>query len=65
MENQQYEMFKEYPDVVGIDELCRMLSIGRSLAYRIVNDKTIPAKRLGKAFIIAKLDVIEYVRKSA
>lgn len=64
MENQMYEvMFKSYPDVVDIEQLRQMLYIGRSLAYKIVNGKIIPAKKIGRRFIIAKADVIKYVMK--
>ena len=55
------ELFKQYPDVVGISELREMLGIGRNLAYRIVQDGTVKAKKLGKDYIIAKQHVIEYV----
>lgn len=27
-------MFKEYEDLVGIEELCSMLSIGKTMAYK-------------------------------
>lgn len=30
-------MFTEYPDVVGIKEVCKMLGIGRDKAYQLVN----------------------------
>mgnify|MGYP002528532662 CR=1 FL=1 len=55
-------MFDEYPDVVGINELCIML--GRSskkLAYRYLRNKSIPSIRIGREYKIAKADVIKFV----
>ena len=36
------EMFEDYPDVVDVDGLCKMLGgISRKLAYRLLNDQEI------------------------
>ena len=31
-------MFTEYPDIVGVKDLQKMLGIGRNLAYALVSD---------------------------
>ncbi|MDE7365328.1 MAG: helix-turn-helix domain-containing protein [Ruminococcus sp.] len=57
-------MFKSYPEVVGIDDICKMLNIGRNKAYQLVNSgilKRIPCSREIK---IAKITVINYVLQS-
>ena len=54
-------MFKEYPDVVSVEQLMEMLQIGQSLAYRLLRSGAIPAKRVGRKYIIAKVNVIEFV----
>ncbi len=51
-------MFKEYPDVVSVEQLMEMLQIGQSLAYRLLRSGAIPAKRVGRKYIIAKVNVI-------
>ena len=54
-------MFVDYPDIVSIAELQKMLRIGRNTAYSILNDGTIKAHRIGNKYIIPKISVIEYV----
>ena len=54
-------MFKEYPYVVSVEQLMEMLQIGQSLAYRLLRSGAIPAKRVGRKYIIAKVNVIEFV----
>ena len=38
-------MFKEYPDVVSVEQLMEMLQIGQSLAYRLLRSGAIHAKK--------------------
>lgn len=57
-------MFKSYLEVVGIDDICKMLNIGRNKAYQLVNSgilKRIPCSREIK---VAKITVINYVLQS-
>lgn len=60
MENNQ-KSFNEYPDVVGIVQLQEMLGIGRSLAYRLVKDKTIKSIKSGREYKILKNSIINYL----
>lgn len=53
-------MFAEYPDIVDMNQLQRMLGIGRKLAYKLVGDGYIPALKIGNSFKIAKINVIDY-----
>lgn len=59
MKNQR--MFEDYPDVVEVDDLRRMLGgISRKLAYRLLADQEIKSVRIGRTYKIPKLCVIEY-----
>ena len=54
-------MFAEYPDVVGIEEIRKMLGIGREKAYSLVKSgelKRIPCSRSIK---VPKVSVIDYL----
>lgn len=55
-------MFKDYPDVITIDELTKMLHIGKNTAYSLVKDKVIKNVRVGKKYLIPKCYVIEYLK---
>lgn len=55
-------MFENYPDVVEVDDLRKMLGgISRKLAYRLLADQEIRSARVGRAYKIPKVCVIEYL----
>ena len=55
-------MFENYPDVVEVDDLRKMLGgISRKLAYRLLADQEIRSGRVGRAYKIPKVCVIEYL----
>lgn len=55
------EMFRSFPDVVTVDELMRMLHIGRNAAYGLLKSGAIKTLRVGKRYIIPKICVISYI----
>ena len=59
---QQQPMFTEYPDVVEVDDLRKMLGgISKKLAYRLLAEQEIHSIRVGRTYKIPKLCVIEYL----
>lgn len=55
-------MFREYPDVVDVDDLCKMLGgISKKLAYRLLAAQEIRSVRIGRSYKIPKVSVIEYL----
>ena len=54
-------MFPDYPDIVTVAQLQRMLRISRHLAYDLINDGSISGLKIGNAFKIPKVSVINYV----
>ena len=55
-------MFEDYPDVVDVDGLCKMLGgISRKLAYRLLINQEIKSVRIGRSYKIPKISVIEYL----
>ncbi len=57
-----YEMmFPDYPDIVTVAELQKMLGISRHLAYDLIGDGYITGVKIGNAFKIPKVSVINYV----
>lgn len=55
------EMFKDYPDIITILDLQAMLHIGRSAAYKLLQDNSIVSIRVGKKYIIPKASVANFV----
>lgn len=58
---QNNEIFRDYPDVVTIDDLQSMLHIGRNTAYKMLQDNIIKTLKVGKKYIIPKTSVVNFV----
>ena len=58
-------LFKEYNDVVTVDDVCQMLHIGRSMAYKLLGDGTIKTIKIGKRFIIPKQSIIDFLGQAS
>ena len=56
-------MFKEYPDVVNVSQLQKMLGIGRNSAYKLLTAKNIKAKKIGRVYFIPKVNIINFLSK--
>ena len=54
-------MFRDYPDVVTVEQLCEMLHIGRNTAYTLIRANKIHHIRIGKKIKIPKAMIIEFV----
>lgn len=58
-------MFSEYPDVVGVDEITRMLGVSRKQVYKILRKGRIAVIRCDRSYKAAKVSVIKYVLQGA
>ena len=55
-------MFENYPDVVEVEDLRKMLGgIINRLAYKLLAEQEIRSVRVGRAYKIPKICVIEYL----
>lgn len=62
MKSKAIPLFEDYPDVVEVDDLRRMLGgISRKLAYQLLAGSEIHSVRVGRAYKIPKICVIEYL----
>ena len=55
-------MFREYPDVVGVSQLQKMLGVGRNTAYDLLKNNKIHSIRIGRVHRIPKKNVIKYLQ---
>ena len=53
--------FSDYPDVVSVDDLCRMLHISTATAYKLLKKREIESLRIGHIYKIPKLYVLRYL----
>ena len=55
-------MFTDYPDIVNLVQMRKMLGgISNTLAYRMLREKKIKIKKVGREYKIPKVNVIKYV----
>jgi oligoribonuclease NrnB/cAMP/cGMP phosphodiesterase (DHH superfamily) len=62
--NEAYNfVFRDYPDVVNIDQMCQMLGgICTKTGYRLLKDNIIVHFKIGRNYKIAKLHIFEYLK---
>ena len=55
-------MFNEYNDLITVEDLCEMLSIGKNAAYKILAAGELKAFRYNRVWKIPKDSIIEYIK---
>jgi excisionase family DNA binding protein len=58
-------MFTDYPDIVNITQVQSMLNISRHLAYDLIGSGHIPGIKVGNAYRVPKISVINYALSAA
>ena len=64
----EQELFEDFPDVVGFNDMRIMLGskdkpLGRTTAYKLIRNKTIPATKVAREYRIQKANIIEFLLK--
>ena len=60
-----HTMFADYPDIVGVDQLCEMLNLKYKTFCKFVREGKIPRMPDGRKIRVAKIEVINYVLQRA
>lgn len=66
MNYNENNLFSDYPDVVSFNDMRIMLGgkdkkLGRTTAYKLIKDKTIPANKIAREYRIQKADIIKFL----
>ena len=57
------KMFSEYPDVVNVKTMCKMLGgISTKTGYRLLKDNKIKSFKIGRTFYITKFHILSYLQ---
>ena len=57
------KMFSEYPDVVNVKTMCKMLGgISTKTGYGLLKDNKIKSFKIGRAFYITKFHILSYLQ---
>lgn len=57
-------MFKEYPDVLNIDEMSSLLGISTKTGYKLLKEHRVEFLKVGREYRIPKIHIIEYLLTS-
>ena len=55
--------FKDYPDIVNVEQMTEMLRIGRNTAYKLLDTNEIKSVRIGRTHRIPKMNIIAYLNR--
>ena len=58
-------MFNDYRDLLNVEEVCEILSIGKNAAYRLLASGKIQCFRHNRVWKVPKEGVIEYIRQQS
>lgn len=56
-------LFREYPDIVSVRDLMKMLSVGKTFAYELLAKNEIKKLNIGRHIKITKREIIDYIIK--
>ena len=56
-------MQESYVELITIDELCELLLVGRTTAYRLLRSEELKAFKIGKIWKISKASVEQYIKE--
>ena len=63
MDNREYtKALKGYSMALNVKEVSEILRVSTKLVYRMINDGTIPAVKIGRENRIPKTELISYMR---
>lgn len=54
-------MFKEYPDVVDVEQMSEMIGISTKTAYKLLRENKIEHFKIGRIYKIPKPNILHYI----
>ena len=54
-------VFSNYPDIVSVAQMSKMLGISEKSAYRLLQENSIEHFRVGRTYKIPKLHILNYL----
>ena len=54
-------MFQEFPDILCVNEVAKILAVGRNTAYKLLRENQIRHLKIGKSIKIPKQYLIDFI----
>ena len=55
---------KQYPDILTVKDVAKILKIGINSAYKLINNGDIPSHKIGRIYRVPKMCLIRYLQKT-
>ena len=55
-------MLDQYPDVLTVREVCNVLRVSKTTAYRLLKTGQLSSRRIGSALRVSKESLINFIR---
>ena len=59
--NNSTELFRDFNDVVTIEDIMKMLHLGRTTVYELLKSGVIYSVKIGKKYIVPKQSIINFL----
>jgi len=57
-------MFQQYPDILTVQQVADALRISKASVYRLIHDKQLGCKHIGRKIIVPKVCLMDYVKSA-
>ena len=57
-----HTVLKEYPDIMTVDEMSKALGISSKTVYKLIKEGVIKSRKVGRAYRIAKVHLLSYLK---
>ena len=55
-------MFKNFPDLLNIEEMCEILNISTKTGYKLLKESKISGLKVGRSYRIPKTNLFSYLK---
>lgn len=57
-------LFTEYPEIVSVAQIQKMLGISRHASYNLIREGVISSVKIGTTYHVLKINIIKYMTES-
>ena len=62
MEGALDKVLDQYPDILTVQEVCKILRISKTMAYRMLKTGQLSSRRIGSSYRISKESLISFIQ---
>ena len=55
-------VFKEYPDVLNVEQVSKLLGVSKKTVYKLIKDGSLSSLKVGREFRVTKVMLMKYMK---